>query len=343
MARKSRDSARNPQDAESALDAQVGGTVPDAPDAQPGQSGAAGDGTADGPTEAGRLGRDVLPVAKDGDGRRGRGRSDRQGGDGEADPRRAPRGELGDIGVVEAMRIFLRRPVQFARKFSEKLAQRWRTSIQLRVIGSVFASSLLVIMALGFVLTSFVGQQLLDAKYNAATDEIDRARSIVEEQIRNTDSASSPQLRINNARAALSDRTADSEQGSTGTVYEPVIIASDLTGGDISSPEVNPVPESLRDFVRQGQVSVQYTTVDGSGGSFKALVIGSPVESDIQGLELYLVMPLDNEESTMALMRGLLLAGAVVLMVLLVVIAWVFSQQLTVPVRTASRIAERFA
>ena len=30
-------------------------------------------------------------------------------------------------------------------------------------------------------------------------------------------------------------------------------------------------------------------------------------------------------------------------MVLLVVIAWVFSQQLTVPVRTASRIAERFA
>ncbi|MGP9621390.1 MtrAB system histidine kinase MtrB [Corynebacterium sp. AOP34-AQ2-28] len=346
MARKSRDSARNPQDAESALDAQVGETVPDALDAQPGQpgqSGEAGDGAADGATEAGRLGRDVLPVAKDGDGRRGRGRSDRQGGDGEADPRRAPRGELGDIGVVEAMRIFLRRPVQFARKFSEKLAQRWRTSIQLRVIGSVFASSLLVIMALGFVLTSFVGQQLLDAKYNAATDEIDRARSIVEEQIRNTDSASSPQLRINNARAALSDRTADSEQGSTGTVYEPVIIASDLTGGDISSPEVNPVPESLRDFVRQGQVSVQYTTVDGSGGSFKALVIGSPVESDIQGLELYLVMPLDNEESTMALMRGLLLAGAVVLMVLLVVIAWVFSQQLTVPVRTASRIAERFA
>lgn len=343
MARKSRDSARNTQDAESALDAQVGETVPDALDAQPGQSGEAGDGTTDGTTEAGRLGRDVLPVAKDGDGRRGRGRSDRQGGDGEADPRRAPRGELGDIGVVEAMRIFLRRPVQFARKFSEKLAQRWRTSIQLRVIGSVFASSLLVIMALGFVLTSFVGQQLLDAKYNAATDEIDRARSIVEEQIRNTDSASSPQLRINNARAALSDRTADSEQGSTGTVYEPVIIASDLTGGDISSPEVNPVPESLRDFVRQGQVSVQYTTVDGSGGSFKALVIGSPVESDIQGLELYLVMPLDNEESTMSLMRGLLLAGAVVLMVLLVVIAWVFSQQLTVPVRTASRIAERFA
>jgi two-component system sensor histidine kinase MtrB len=290
----------------------------------------------------GRLGRPALPVVKDGDGRRGRARNGWHG-DPDNDPRSAPRGELGDIGVVDALRIFLRRPVRFARKFTEKLSQRWRTSIQLRVIGSVFASSLLVILALGFVLTSFVGQQLLDAKYNAATDEIDRARGIVEEQIRNTDSATSPQMRINNARAALSDRTAESEQGSTGTVYEPVIIASDLTGGDISSPEHNPVPESLREFVRQGQVSVQYTTVDAAAGSYKALIIGSPVASDIQGLELYLVMPLDNEESTMALMRGLLLAGAVVLLVLLVVIAWVFSQQLTVPVRTASRIAERFA
>ncbi|WP_312977948.1 MtrAB system histidine kinase MtrB [Corynebacterium sp.] len=299
-------------------------------------------GTGAGRRHGGRLGRPALPVVRDGDRRRNRSQNGRAG-DTDSDPRRAPRGELGDIGFLDGLRIFLRRPVRFARKFSEKLAQRWRTSIQLRVIGSVFASSLLVILALGFVLTSFVGQQLLDAKYNAATDEIDRARGIVEEQIRNTDSATSPQMRINNARAALSDRTAESEQGSTGTVYEPVIIASDLTGGDISSPETNPVPDSLRDFVRQGQVSVQYTTVDAAGGAYKALIIGSPVESDIQGLELYLVMPLDNEESTMALMRGLLLAGAVVLMVLLVVIAWVFSQQLTVPVRTASRIAERFA
>lgn len=299
-------------------------------------------------TDRRRFGRSVLPVVKDGNGDtwRSRARSDRASGAGTVDdPRNAPRGELGELGFLDGLKIFLRRPVRFGRKLVEKLSQRWKTSIQLRVIGSVFASSLLVILALGFVLTSFVSQQLLDAKYNAATDEIERARGIVEQQIRNTDSSTSPQLRINNARAALSDRGADAEQGATGTVYEPVIIASDLTGGVISSPEGSPVPESLRDFVQQGQVSVQYTTVDGEGygGGYKALVIGSPVDTDIQGLELYLVMPLDNEETTMALMRGLLLAGGVVLMVLLVVIAWVFSQQLTVPVRTASRIAERFA
>lgn len=262
-----------------------------------------------------------------------------------ADPRTAPRGELGEFGFIDGLKIFIRRPTTFVRKFGEKLSQRWRTSIQVRVIGSVFGSSLLVLLALGFVLTSFVGQQLLDAKNDAAVEEIDRARSIVEEQIRMTDTSTTPQLRINNARAALTDRSAEMEQSTTSTVYEPVIIASDATatGGTVSSPEENAVPNGLRDFIQQDQVSTQYTTVGKGSSSYKALVIGTPVSTDIQGLELYLVMPLDNEESTMALMRGLLLAGGVVIMVLLVVIAWVFSQQLTVPVRTASRIAERFA
>ena len=48
---------------------------------------------------------------------------------------------------------------------------------------------------------------------------------------------------------------------------------------------------------------VQYTTVDRDTGQYKALV-GNPVGTDIQGPELYLVMPLDNEESTMALMHA---------------------------------------
>ncbi|HIW91378.1 MAG TPA: HAMP domain-containing protein [Candidatus Corynebacterium avicola] len=303
-------------------------------------SSSASDTAASGSDSGKAPGRSILPFTRDVHADFARRRS--RVGD-EADPRRAPRGELGDIGILDGLKILVRRPATFGRTLLEKLSQRWRTSIQVRVIGSVLGSSLLVVMALGFVLTSFVGQQLLDAKNRAAIEEIDRARSIVEEQIRTTDTSTSPQLRINNARAALSDRSAAVDQTTTSTVYEPVIIAADATGGDISSPDDHAVPDSLRDFVQQDQVSTQYTTVERDSGRYKALVVGTPVGTDIQGLELYLVMPLDNEESTMALMRGLLLAGGVVLMVLLVVIAWVFSQQLTVPVRTASRIAERFS
>ncbi|MDH2455512.1 MtrAB system histidine kinase MtrB [Corynebacterium bovis] len=261
----------------------------------------------------------------------------------------APRDGAGDAGlrfetVGEGVRAFMRRPQAVIREAWRHLAHSWRTSIQLRVIGSVFMSSLVVIVILGFVLISFVGQQLLTSKHSSATEEMDRARAAVEEQIRASDTSNSLQVRLNAARSVLSDRTSTGSEPGAGAVYDPVLVAPDVNGGDVSSPAQNPVPESLREFVRQGQVSVQYATIPTGGQTAsKTLIIGSPVAADIPGLELYLIMPLDNEESTLTLMRGLLSAGAIVLLVLLVVIAWVFSQQLTVPIRTASRIAERFA
>ncbi|WP_425279027.1 MtrAB system histidine kinase MtrB [Corynebacterium bovis] len=261
----------------------------------------------------------------------------------------APRDGAGDAGlrfetVGEGVRAFMRRPQAVIRDAWRHLAHSWRTSIQLRVIGSVFMSSLVVIVILGFVLISFVGQQLLTSKHSSATEEMDRARAAVEEQIRASDTSNSLQVRLNAARSVLSDRTSTGSEPGAGAVYDPVLVAPDVNGGDVSSPAQNPVPESLREFVRQGQVSVQYATIPTGGQTAsKTLIIGSPVAADIPGLELYLIMPLDNEESTLTLMRGLLSAGAIVLLVLLVVIAWVFSQQLTVPIRTASRIAERFA
>lgn len=286
------------------------------------------------------LGRSILPLS------RGRaGARHHEGNNGGDDPRRAPRGDFQRIALWDFFRLLVRRPRILVGRSTTLLSQRWRTSIQVRVIGSVFLSSLLVIMTLGFVLTSFVSQQLLDEKNDVAVSAIDRSRSTVEEQIRSSDTSNSLQLRISAARAALSERITgnDDAPGGGSTVFEPVVIAPDINGQDISSPEQQKVPDSLRVFVQQGRVASQYATVERASGTYKALIIGTPVSSDIQGLELYLILPLNNEESTLGLMRGLLFAGAVVLMVLLVVIAWVFSQQLTVPVRTASRIAERFA
>jgi two-component system sensor histidine kinase MtrB len=319
------------------------GTAPDAP-----VPGAAPGATPD--VESGRHGhhgirrrinRPALPFSRG----RGNGFRHGNGGHGSHDPRTVPRGEMGPGSAREAVRLLFRRPVTFLDRAWELLRQRWRTSIQMRVIGSVFLSSLLVLLALGFVLTSFVTQQLLDSKHDTAVDEIDRARSVVETQFRNSDTSNPLPLRIGAARAALTDRTsgAGDTTAGNGTVYQAVLIAPDLAGNDVASPEGIPIPDNLRRFVQHGQVTTEYTTVRESDGAHKALVVGSPVSSDIRGVELYLVMPLDNEESALGLMRGLLSAGGLVLLVLLVVIAWVFSQQLTVPVRTASRIAERFA
>lgn len=238
-------------------------------------------------------------------------------------------------------RSALRRPIATAKSAWYRLLFKWRTSIQVRVIGSVFLSSVLVIVALGFVLISFLNQQLLNAKYTSATEEINRARATVEEQIAATDTSNPLSVRLSAARAVLADSGSTAKAKSA--VYEPVLMSDSSAGEDVTVPQGAVIPSKLRNFVQQGQVSYQYTTMAEGTDTYKALVIGTPVASDVSGIELYLVMPLDSEETTLNLMRGLLLAGAIVLLVLLVVIAWVFAQQLTVPVRSASRIAERFA
>ncbi|WP_408926106.1 MtrAB system histidine kinase MtrB [Corynebacterium sp. YSMAA1_1_F7] len=240
------------------------------------------------------------------------------------------------------LRDFFRRPRDTSRRAINSLRLRWHQSIQLRVIGSVLASSTFAFLLIGFLLVGFLSQQLLATKFSEAVDGMDRARSLVEEQISATDSSNPVSVRLTSARAVLTNRSAGVNQ-SSGSVYESVLIASNASDAETRIPDNVDIPDRLREFVHQGQVAYQYARVEGDNGSYKALIIGSPVYSDIPGLELYLLVPLTSEEATLGLMRGLLSAGGLVLIMLLLVIGWVFSQQLIGPVRSASRIAEKLA
>ncbi|WP_298074614.1 MtrAB system histidine kinase MtrB [uncultured Corynebacterium sp.] len=240
------------------------------------------------------------------------------------------------------LRDFFRRPRDTWRRIINSVRLRWHQSIQLRVIGSVVASSAFAFLLIGFLLVGFLSQQLLATKFSEAVDSMDRARTAVEEQISATDSSNPVSVRLTSARAVLTNRSAGVEETSV-PVYDSVLIANNASEAETRIPNNIDIPENLREFVRQGQVAYQYARVDGENGSYKALIIGSPVYSDIPGLELYLLVPLTSEEATLNLMRGLLMAGGIVLMILLLVIGWVFSQQIIGPVRAASKIAEKLA
>jgi two-component system, OmpR family, sensor histidine kinase MtrB len=240
------------------------------------------------------------------------------------------------------LRDFFRRPRDTWRRLINSIRLRWHQSIQLRVIGSVVASSTFAFLLIGFLLVGFLSQQLLATKFSEAVDSMDRARTAVEEQIGATDSSNPVSVRLTSARAVLTNRSTGVEQSSA-PVYDSVLIASNASDAETRIPDSIDIPANLREFVRQGQVAYQYARVDGENGTYKALIIGSPVYSDIPGLELYLLVPLTSEEATLNLMRGLLMAGGIVLIILLLVISWVFSQQITGPVRAASKIAEKLA
>src|SRR5699024_4880427 len=142
-----------------------------------------------------------------------------------------------------------------------------------------------------------------DQKISIGDQEIERARIAVEQQINATGPANSVQVRINSARASLTQLTA--EGGESHATYEPVIVVQNSSGEITTSPEGYRIPDSLRASVANAQVVYQFTTIDQPGGSnYRALVVGAPTMADIPDLQLYLVMSMENEEPTMALMRG---------------------------------------
>ncbi|MDO5669427.1 MAG: MtrAB system histidine kinase MtrB [Corynebacterium sp.] len=231
-------------------------------------------------------------------------------------------------------------PAYFNRAF-ERVSETWRTSLQVRVIGLIFIASVVVMTILGMALISVVTSRLVDTKLDIADSEIDRARVAVEQQIDATSATSTVQVRLNSARAALTQRSAAS---GTAAVYEPVLVVAQQDGSTVTSPEGYRIPEKLRHFVSEDQVSFQFTSAERSDGSaYNALVIGTPTDTDVTDLQVYLVLSMESDEQTLALLRGLLSAAGVVVVVLLVGIAWLATQQVTAPVRSASRIAQRLA
>ncbi|WP_306583192.1 MtrAB system histidine kinase MtrB [Corynebacterium cystitidis] len=214
--------------------------------------------------------------------------------------------------------------------------------MQIRFIGSVIIAAAIVMMVLAFALSTVVTQRLVATKIDVADSQIDRARTTVEQQINATGSSTNTQVRLNSARASLTSQTQNTAE--TPAVFEPVLVVEGAGGDMTTSPEGYRIPQNLRNFVSQGQVSYQFAPMERSDGtSFNALIIGTPTDADIQNLQVYLVLSMESEESTMALMRGLLATAALVVIVLLVGIAWLASQQITGPIRSASRIAERLA
>jgi two-component system, OmpR family, sensor histidine kinase MtrB len=222
----------------------------------------------------------------------------------------------------------------------------WRRSLQLRVVSLTLGLSLAVIMVLGFVLTSQITDRILEVKVRAATEEIERARTTVSgivggEESRSLDSS------LQLARNTLVDRKADAGAGLVAGAFDAVLLVpGDGPRAATAAGPVTEIPNALRDFVKAGQVSYQYATVHTDGFSGPALIVGSPTgtsTSAVTNLELYLIFPLNNEESTIALVRGTMATGGLVLLGLLAAIALLVARQIVLPVRSASRIAERFA
>ena len=227
---------------------------------------------------------------------------------------------------------------------SRALAIAWRRSLQLRVVTLTLGLSLVVILALGFVLTSQLTNRVLDVKVRAAIEQIERARTTVSgivngEETRSLDSS------LQLARDTLTSKTDPASGAGLAGAFDAVLmVPGDGPRAASAAGPVDQVPNALRGFVKAGQAAYQYATVHTEGFSGPALIIGTPTSSQVANLELYLDLSAEERaghRDAGAGDDGHRRRGAVGA-ALRASRCWC-PRQVVGPVRSASRIAERFA
>lgn len=226
------------------------------------------------------------------------------------------------------------------------ILDRWRRSLQLRVIVTTLALSALVAAFVGYVVMAQVRSGVLRTKQKAATAQTLAGLSVLQNRL--------DQLSVNDretvSTALLEDLESRSTRGSKAGEYDILLLAtgnephnSEMMG-DIVGSTITP---GLRRAVATSSSQVwQYVRlVHRSDGRWEpGLAVGGKLFTpDGYTYQLYYVFPLSSEAQTISLVRRTLLVAGSGLVLLLAFIASVVTHQVVRPVRQAARTAEMLA
>ncbi|HEX3778306.1 MAG TPA: MtrAB system histidine kinase MtrB [Pseudonocardiaceae bacterium] len=225
----------------------------------------------------------------------------------------------------------------------------WRRSLQVRVVVSTLALSSAVVFVLGMVLQNEITDRLLAAKVAAATSQAQSAQQTASTVLRGVNSGSDDlQTRMANALSSLTSSATDPQQEASSAAggFVPVLANDDADQPPdqlvFSGPYAD-VPSALRQAVEGGRVEYQINTVPSTAGNTTFLVLGVPITSAGQPMQLYLLFPLTAEQQTISVVQDTLVVGGLVLVLLLASVTNLVIRQVVRPVRRAAEVAERFA
>ncbi len=228
---------------------------------------------------------------------------------------------------------------RFVDRVSRPLVDRFRASLQLRVVSSTLIASTILVLIFSFVVAGSVTSGLLDERQDTAVEETQNAAERAAEQLGTYTSASDTALATTMQRI-VNELAED-------PVYAPYIILRTANGEVTKTHPVSGAAEPSADLqaeVAQGKVATQYGNfaIDGAEESVPYLVVGSYIDVNI-GYEIYAFYPLDSQQDAISLLRTNLALAGVALVLLLGVIAALVTRLVVTPVREAARTSQRLA
>jgi two-component system sensor histidine kinase MtrB len=225
------------------------------------------------------------------------------------------------------------------------LARRWHRSLQLRVIGTTLAVSVVVVAVLGI----FLVQQIASGLFSNA-----RKAAIVQTSDGLTFAQSDPDVQGpsgSGTSALISLVTALQSGSGLGNIYDVVVLQrgtnsglAGVTGDQALAPNIPPaLQEEIADEQIAGRSATLYTsptTLTSIGGKplGPALAVGVPISSDDQ---LYYLFPLSQQVQVLRLVQNTLIFAGIGLVLLLAVIVSLVTRWVVVPIRQGAKAASR--
>jgi two-component system sensor histidine kinase MtrB len=224
------------------------------------------------------------------------------------------------------------------------LRGRWRRSLQLRVISSTLAASIVVSIVVGLAVNGVVTRRILNSQREAAQQETNAGAAVASDQLAAIASTASTDT-IQDTLGTLTDRLlaqrSNAAAAQEGGTYSVLLVApsplASRSGRDVDAADV---PAGLRSAVAQGNAAYAYTRLHGGAGA-PALIVGRPLYAASGTFELYYLFPLTSQQQTLATLRLALLSGGAGLSLLMALIAVLVARQVVRPVRQAAAVAER--
>ncbi|WP_197034617.1 MtrAB system histidine kinase MtrB [Glycomyces sp. NRRL B-16210] len=226
----------------------------------------------------------------------------------------------------------------FGGRVSKPLVDRFRASLQLRVVFSTLITSTILVLIFSFVVAGSFTSGLLTERQDTAVEETKNAVERAAEQLAAYGSASDSALALTMQRI-VNELAED-------PVYAPYVM---LRTADGTVTKTHPVAgfdepsEELQEVVADRRIATQHDTFALDGGeSMPYLVVGSYIDLNID-YELYAFYPLDSQQDAVSLLRTNLALAGVALVLLLGVIAALVTRLVVTPVREAARTSQRLA
>ena len=228
----------------------------------------------------------------------------------------------------------------------------WRGSIQVRVVATTLALSLVVMGLLATTLMRQISGGLQQAQVESAVDDTAAGVASARAQLQATESIDP--ATVGQLLTLVVQNLASA--GAASGRYDVVLLPAPRAPADASAAsratrtsrgvEPTSVPERLRETVRSGS-SVYWTPTTvayADGTSEPGLAVGAQVPVPSIGLyELYYLFPLGQQAATLDLVARSVASVAVLVVLLLGGIALLVARQVAVPVQQAARTAEQLA